>query len=55
MFGISYWSNADGALLSEKIRYAMEELSGGRDRLWDMVAINDPGGGVSSYCPTLHL
>lgn len=36
VYGISYWSNEDGARLAEHIK-AVYDLPGGKERLWDMV------------------
>ncbi|MDR2196523.1 MAG: NTP transferase domain-containing protein [Coriobacteriales bacterium] len=44
MFGISYWSEEDGARLAKRIRRVVEEVPGGRERMWDQVSINEAAG-----------
>lgn len=38
MFGVSYWSNEDGAKLAEHIKQVYE-MPGGKERYWDQVAL----------------
>jgi CTP:phosphocholine cytidylyltransferase-like protein len=44
MFGISYWTEADGQRLAALAKYVMEEVPGGKERMWDQVSVNEADG-----------
>jgi CTP:phosphocholine cytidylyltransferase-like protein len=39
MFGISYWTQKDGARLADHIKQVYDEMPGGKERYWDQVAL----------------
>lgn len=39
MFGISYWTENDGKLLSEHVKDVFENVPGGKEKYWDEVAL----------------
>ena len=54
MFGISYWTDADGARLAGRIQ-DVYGMPGGRERFWDAVALNYFPGGVRDRHPGMRL
>ena len=39
LYGLSYWTEEDGARLSENIKEVFENVPGGKERYWDEVAL----------------
>jgi CTP:phosphocholine cytidylyltransferase-like protein len=39
-FGISYWTERDGARLAEHLKQAFDSIEGARDRIWDYTPLS---------------